>query len=35
MEQLELRVLLAQRHWFPWSFRVKVAGHVVVGSIEY
>jgi hypothetical protein len=22
------------RFWFPWLFRVKVAGHVVEGSIE-
>jgi hypothetical protein len=34
MEQQELRVLLAQGHWFPWSFRVKVVDDVVGGSVE-
>jgi hypothetical protein len=27
-------VLLTQRHWFPWGFKEKEAGHVVGGSME-
>jgi hypothetical protein len=34
IEQWEPWVLLIQGHWFPWGFRVKVAGHVVGGSLE-
>jgi hypothetical protein len=33
VEQLEPRVLLAQGHWFPWSFMVKVAG--CVAEVEH
>jgi hypothetical protein len=28
VEQQELRVLLAQRHCFPWSFIVKIEDHM-------
>jgi hypothetical protein len=31
MEQWELWVLLIQRCWFPWHFRVKVEGHLARG----
>jgi hypothetical protein len=35
LEQWELWDLLTQGHWFLWCFRAKVAGPVLVGSMEF
>jgi hypothetical protein len=32
MQQRELLELLTQGHCFPWCFRVKVAGHILLGA---